>query len=272
MLQNKGMGKRLWGDKWNKSDHALIITVGSDNYTGGSSHSALYFCIFLFSFCGLHLWHMEVPCQGLSASCHWDLCPSCGNAGSFTHCAIAGTPSFCVFYIFHNWKVKDSNNKILRVEKGPYFNSLILPSGDPGHGDIKWLVKDDAHHGQSFHTNRINKIDLCKIQNDGVDVIAWGHKSLQFLRKFALDDYWGIFYFILPFLRLGAVFSIYFCILCQKQNHTRNLWTGHIVGQRKIYEGILVLVFSSLWLYQISFKTFAISLTCNTTKRVCSQY
>ena len=168
--------------------------------TGGSLHSALYFCIFLF------------------------------------------------FLTTKSWKTKATATKFWELKTLVQFSDLT--DGDSGHRDIilKRFLEDDAYPCQSFYTNRINKIDLRKIQNDGVDVIAWGHKSLQFLRKCALDDYWGVFYFILVFLRLGAIFSIYFGIL--RQNQTKPEFYKQLIfwfWERFMGEK-LVLIFSSFWL------------------------
>lgn len=128
-----------------------------------------------------------------------------------------------IFEIFHNQKLKTNTKFFFKSCKGTLGQLSDFTDGKTGHRHIKLLVHDDAYPCQSFHTNRINKIDLCKIQNDSVDVIPWGHKSLQFFRKCALDDHWRKFYFIILFFRLCSIFSIYFCILCQKLSHTRFL-------------------------------------------------
>lgn len=84
--------------------------------------------------------------------------------------------------------------------------------------DTEWLAPGNTYPSQSFHSNRINKIDLCKVKNDSVNIFL-GHKSLHLFRKCCFDDYWGIFYFLIFFFRLLNIFSIYFCILCQKWDH-----------------------------------------------------
>lgn len=157
-----------------------------------------------------------------------------------------------LLYIFvllttKSWKTKATATKFWELETLVQFSDLT--DGDSGHRDIilKRLLEDDAYPCQSFYTNRINKIDLRKIQNDGVDVIPWGHKSLQFLRKCALDDYWGVFYFILVFFRLGAIFSIYFSIL--RQNQTKPEFYKQLIFWfwERFIRGKLVLIFSSFY-------------------------
>ena len=50
----------------------------------------LFMYLFILFFFQLHLKHMEVPGRELTSDCSHDLCHSCGNARSLTHCAKLG--------------------------------------------------------------------------------------------------------------------------------------------------------------------------------------
>lgn len=126
------------------------------------------------------------------------------------------------FSIIKSWK-KKTQQKMFKNQKGTLSSTVWFLLMAKLGTEITWLVHDDAYPWQSFYTNRIDKIDLRKIQNDSVDIVQWRHKSLQFFRNCGLNDYWGKFYFILLFFSLCSIFCVYFSILYQKLNHTRIL-------------------------------------------------
>ena len=59
--------------------------------------SVFWFFVFPSRACGI--WKFPDQRSNLICSCY--LCYSCGNAGSLTHCATAGTPAFWVFDSSH---------------------------------------------------------------------------------------------------------------------------------------------------------------------------
>ena len=66
---------------------SLVILIENTHINDPFSKGFSVFSLSLFSFFGLHVWHMEVSGTGMNPSCSCDLHHSCGNArsGSLVH-------------------------------------------------------------------------------------------------------------------------------------------------------------------------------------------
>lgn len=86
---------------------------------------------------------------------------------------------------------------------------------------LKRLLEDDAYPCQVY-TNKSNKIDLCKIQNDGVDVI---HENINLCSSSGsvLLITIGGYLISFVFLRLGTIFLYIYFIYIKNPNQTRIL-------------------------------------------------
>lgn len=73
---------------------------------------------------------------------------------------------------------KKQKQKMFNSWEGTLVQLSDFTNGKTGQRESKWLVHDDAYPWESFYTNRVDKIDLGKIQNNGVDIVPWGHKPL----------------------------------------------------------------------------------------------
>ena len=116
-----------------------------------------YSCCFFFFFFSFFTapQHMEFLGQGLNQSCSCDLCHSCSNtrslthfpasgitrlppqreAGSLTHCAIAGTPVFAFF----NGRKESKEHYLVRSENYKKFRFQELPLWLSGNEPNQYL-------------------------------------------------------------------------------------------------------------------------------------
>ena len=78
----------LPGDVGESGAHRILGVGASPRLTEGTELPS--FLIYLFPFILAALRHMEFPGQGSDLSHRCDLCHSCGNTGSLTHCAGPG--------------------------------------------------------------------------------------------------------------------------------------------------------------------------------------